>query len=488
MLRVILAATGLAAAFPGACVAQSITISPLDDTTLEALKVEIELAGDSDGTTQLTLPGNWGPESGLENLFSGFAATSAGSGPVGLTIFGNDVELTHAPGASLTFSYEVRQDYVGEPQWGVQRVPGMRPVLQPDYATLIGHTWLPNLENAAVFCLAVEGLPPGKAGFSLPLEDGKSEPASLETLKDTILVLGDFRLASSGNVPAIRTAIRAGWAIDDPAIASTARAVLDEAGSLFHDQPFDDYFVAITALPDLPEGSTVIGTGLTESFFILATQNADAANLQHTIVHEVLHEWITRRMGATDEETDPLRMWFTEGFTEYYTQVILLKSGLISLDGFLGNLNKLAGNYQASPFRAATNEEILEGIWDSHEMERLPYQRGALLALHWDSLLRQTSDTRLADAIASLIADADETLSDEEITGALTDILGQRFVDDLEYYITKGSDLPLASLTLPSCLEPIAGKDGIISFRKQAEADAAQCAAEITDAGAQAAH
>ena len=277
----------------------------------------------------------------------------------------------------------------------------------------------------------------------------------------------------------LRTAIRGDWALNDAAIADAASAVLLEGSALFDDAPFNQYLVAINAMPSLPEGSAVIGTGLTESFFILATPNADAENLRHTILHEILHEWITRRMGQTDEATDPSRMWFTEGFTEYYTQLVMLRSGMISLEGFVSNMSGLLEAYEASPVKDLTNAELSEQIWDSHEAERLPYQRGAMLAFSWDMGQRQADKAPLADALAALIDDGADVLTDEDIRNALSMVLGPRFEEDLSRYVIDGQWMDVSGFDLPSCVEVVLPANGGQYLALKPSADLVACEAFI---------
>ena len=473
-----------------------IVIEPLRVGSLDSLRVTYDLLGSATGATTLSFPENWGPEGDLVGLRSGLTAVDCdGVRPVVLTHDGATVILRHREGARLEVSYVIAQDYRGEPRWEDHRVPGMRPVLQPDYATVIGATVFPAVAPHADgterrFRMAFEGLPDGAAlALSQPLYGGTTRPLRQDEISGAVLTLGAFRYAETeaGGLT-VRTAVRGTWALTDAEVAAAARAVVARAGRAFGDQPFRQYFVALSSMPSLPGGgSTVIGTGLTESFFVLATPNASAERLRHVIVHEVLHEWITRRMGTTDEVTDPTRMWFTEGLTEYFTQRVLLEDGLISLDEFVRGFDDLAVAYQTSPVQTATNAEVLEGVWGSREMERLPYQRGALLALHWDTLLRREGRAPLTSVVATLVdraaavrsAGGTAVLTDEAIRAAMTDALGGRFARDFAAVIERGGVLSLSELALPSCLAVLPDADGLerLSVRPGTERNA--CIAEV---------
>ncbi|HPF23110.1 MAG TPA: hypothetical protein PK417_06515 [Hyphomonas sp.] len=459
-----------------------IAITPLVSGSLEAVKVELSFTGSASGETILTMPDSWGPEENLGALVHDLTVVDD-TGALALPdAEGTRLTLRHTPGIRLSVSYFVEQDYAGEPEWGQQRVPGMRPVLQPDYATLIGHTFLPEISVPQDFALRMgSGDIAGVAVSSQPLRAGVTAPGPLDQLRDSIILIGDFRYAEHEvDGLNIRTAIRGSWALPDDKIARLTRDVLKSGGDMFGDHPFDQYLVATNAMPALPEGSAVIGTGLTESFFILATPNADAENLRHTIIHELLHEWITRRMGTTDEASDTLRMWFTEGFTEYFTQIVLLKSGEISLEAFVDNLNGLLRNYETSPVRNLPVSELEAQIWDSYEAERLPYQRGALLAFHWDMTQRLSGGRPLSAVISSLIGQQDGQLTDEEILDAVSGILGAPARFDIDRFIRAAETIDVSAFDWPDCIEVASQPDGRHAFAVRDGADAEACARTVS--------
>ncbi|MEM5518188.1 hypothetical protein WNY37_14610 [Henriciella sp. AS95] len=442
-----------------------------------AIRVTMEIASDDDGVVEFLFPDQWGPETGLTGLLSDFQVSTAGAGAT-LEREGGTVRVEHGAAEPFVLSFTLKQDYDGEPQWGEAGLPGMRPIVLPDHASLIGYTFVPDVDVTGPFRLSVTGFE-GALVSSLKLEDGVSDPVALSDIRGSVILIGDYRTSVvSGSGREVRLGVRGDWTLSDEQIGLTAQAVLSEAAALFEDDVFKDYFVALLPLPDLPDGSAVIGTGLTRSFLLLATQNAEAENLTHTIVHEILHEWITRRMGATDEATDPERMWFTEGFTEYYTQIVLLKSGLIDLDGFVSNLNDMVEAYLTSPVRETSQSALAAGIWDSDALQRLPYQQGQLLALNWNSELAASNSGDLSDVLSGLIDAGDETLDDDEIQGALRAALGDRFDERYQRHIVNGAVIWPDELALPSCLIT-QGTGEEARFAVRSDADEAACVRSI---------
>lgn len=413
-------------------------------------------AGDS---IALRFPEQWGPAENLTDLVSDVRVLGP-DGPLAFEQAGASLSVASLPAGPIEVRYDIAQDYEGEPQWGVQRLPGMRPVLQPDYAFFAGGAVLPEFEGAAPQVRV--SLPEGGA-FNRPVEgSGESAPVSYAALTNGLFAFGAFRMETSDvDGLALRSAIRGDWALDDASLHAVTADTLGQAASLFEDPAFAQYFVMVTPLPVLPQGSAVVGSGFDEAFFLLATPNADAENLIHTITHEVLHEWIPRRAGQTDEATDPARAWFTEGFTEYFTQRLLLQTGRITLDEFAANMDALWTAYRTSDVNTLPAEALNERLFESEQTERLPYQRGALLALHWDTALKAEGGEGLSRVLANLIDRADaleaegeaRTLSDDALHAALRDALGERFDADYQHYIVEGGLIDLRTLTLPDCLE-----------------------------------
>lgn len=453
---------------------------------LSELEIQVLVAGDADGETEFQFPAAWGPEEDLGALRGALTVVDAVSGdPLVSDESNGSVTVAHAPGQPIRLSWTVKQDYDGLPEWGVQRVPGMRPVLQAGYASIIGHTVLPAIEGRdPEFVVRFDGLSSG-AAFSQPSTDGRSRPVALSNATDSIYAFGDYAFSEPAD-SIVRAAVLGDWALSNDDLIAATSAVLATASSAFDDRPPSQYFVAFTPLPDVPNGSSVIGTAFTESFFILATRNADAENLEHTLIHEILHEWIPGRMGTTDEATDPARMWFTEGFTEYYTQLVLLDSGRVSLEGFLANFNELWAAYQTSPVQTMPSGELLTHIWDSRETERLPYQRGALMALSWETAAAGRG-TSLADALADLIDRGDAQrasgaaaeLTDAAIREALEKAVGPVFAQDLSGHIEQGNLIEPADLSLPGCLTVNMTGEGPARLALAEGADPAACRAAL---------
>jgi predicted metalloprotease with PDZ domain len=94
----------------------------------------------------------------------------------------------------------------------------------------------------------------------------------------------------------------------------------------------------------------------------------------------MFHAWNPARLGTPQNEE---LYWFTEGFTDYYTSLLLLRAGLISPQDYLIGHNELIKAYLTSAARALPAKQVTLERLTSYEVERVPYQRGSLLASNW---------------------------------------------------------------------------------------------------------
>jgi predicted metalloprotease with PDZ domain len=171
---------------------------------------------------------------------------------------------------------------------------------------------------------------------------------------------------------------------------------------------------------------------------------------RHALAHELFHAWNPQRLGGFEligGVEDERLYWFSEGFTDYYSSVLLLRAGLSSLEDYVARYNSLTKEYYTSPVRLLTAAEMVQKRQTSYEVERLFYQRGALLAHYWDIAIRSRTNDKssLDDVMRSLLKSAKArgfSLSHKRIADALRPYLGEKGASDIEKYIDRGELVP----------------------------------------------
>jgi predicted metalloprotease with PDZ domain len=68
----------------------------------------------------------------------------------------------------------------------------------------------------------------------------------------------------------------------------------------------------------------------------------------------------------------------------------MVRGGLWTPAQFAADLNQMLMAYAASPVRTAANSRVIADFWKDEAVQKLPYQRGRLLATIWDARLRTT--------------------------------------------------------------------------------------------------
>ena len=186
--------------------------------------------------------------------------------------------------------------------------------------------------------------------------------------------------------------------------------------------------------------------------------------------HEYFHTWNVKRIKPLaftpydlDRENYTSLLWAFEGFTSYYDDLALLRSGTIALKDWLGLTAKTMSNVQRTPGRL--RQTLAESSFDAWSKFYRPdenspnavvsyYAKGALLALALDLTLRKASHSNISldDVMRALwqkhgktgigVADEDIRLIAEQLSGLA---LKRFFADALH----DTCELPLKKLLAP---------------------------------------
>ncbi|WP_230453755.1 M61 family metallopeptidase [Rickettsia rickettsii] len=94
-----------------------------------------------------------------------------------------------------------------------------------------------------------------------------------------------------------------------------------------------------------------------------------------------------------------LNYWWSEGFTDYYSRVLALRSSvIITLEEFVEEFNKFFENYYLSPVINEPNNVIATDYWQDYAV-RLPYYSGFVLALYLDNFIKENNKSKSLDNV-----------------------------------------------------------------------------------------
>jgi predicted metalloprotease with PDZ domain len=431
----------------------SITLRPF--TTPEnvpAFEVELSFPGNERGREVLVLPSSWGGQEKLYRAIDDIQPLSPRTSIKDLDT--PDRKAVEFPaGSRVRLSYTVTQDWKQDFSEHI-----FRPALSPDSFTMIGTSFLVlpdwNEETARPITMDWEIPPEWTQADSFGVGRGKARSfsASLSQLQTAIYVGGDYRLHSfTVRGRSVNVALRGKWRFTDAQFSSLAQRVIDAERTFWKDDAFPYFLITLT--PTDEPGQDYQGTGLTNSFAAYADKQVDLATvpgLKHLLAHELFHTWNPLKLSREGQFPEPQErhFWFGEGFTEYYAHQVLLRSGMVSQKEYFDQLNERIRAYYLSSVRNAPNRRIEKEFFTSDAVGKLAYQRGELLAIRWNALIRSVTGGQksLDDVMHDLRRDASRyaRLRPEQAVAAVVQTYAKRDVSsDIARYITVGETIPL---------------------------------------------
>lgn len=359
------------------------------------LDVEMRFRGDADGETRLALPSEFADTKEAWRYVYGLTvkgARMAEDGPAART-------LRHKPNAAITVRYRVQTAYPQDPQ-GVDGNPYRGPILRPTWLAAFGEFVFatPGGRDDQPATFQWGKLPAGWTHAS-DLEHGAmGRPMRVSDVFESVTLAGAglsvldrpitggaLRLAAP---PGVQPQLLATLADRSAATISAERGFWNDVQG-----PYLVAFIPLTAKPR--GGLSMGGTGRGDGFTLYSTPGVED-QLGATIAHEHTHTWIPARVGQMpDGAAEARAYWLSEGFTDFFTWRTLLRAGQASADETVALMADAMRNYDASPVKTAPNSRIVADFWTNRAVEKLPYQRGALLALKWDEEIRRKSGGKL---------------------------------------------------------------------------------------------
>ncbi len=204
------------------------------------------------------------------------------------------------------------------------------------------------------------------------------------------------------------------------------------------------------------------------------------------ISHEYFHTWNVKRLRpaeferyAFDAEQYTQLLWFFEGFTSYYDDLLLVRAGLIQPDHYLSLLEKTIQGVLAQPGRKA--QSVAQASFDAWVKYYRPdsnspnanvsyYTKGSLVALCFDLTLRSEGRTTLDAVMRELYKrTGGGPMSEAQFAKTLADLSGRSFAPEIAAWVHGTEELPLKALF---------GAHGV-SLQTQRQANSAGMAASL---------
>ena len=274
------------------------------------------------------------------------------------------------------------------------------------------------------------------------------------------------------NVPHRLVVAGAAPSFDSQRLVRDVRRICEEAIRLWHGDgrpPFDSYVFLLNVVNDGYGGlEHRNSTALICSRRDLPRLGEEAPSegyqsLLGLFSHEYFHTWNVKRLRPAQfarydyaRENYTRLLWFFEGFTSYYDDLLLRRAGLLDHASYLRVLAKTINQVLQTPGRFV--QSVAEASFDAwvkyyRQDENTPnatvsyYTKGALVGLCLDLALRRGGHTTLDDVMRALWQRTQGGPMDEgELLQVLHALTGRSWAGEIGAWVHGTQELPLAEL------------------------------------------
>ncbi|WP_417034358.1 M61 family metallopeptidase [Comamonas kerstersii] len=181
------------------------------------------------------------------------------------------------------------------------------------------------------------------------------------------------------------------------------------------------------------------------------------------ISHEYFHTWNVKRLRPAelvpynyDQENYTELLWFFEGFTSYYDDLLLRRAGLIDNATYLKLITKTLNQVQQTPGRKV--QSVAQSSFDAwvkyyRQDENTAnatvsyYTKGALVAMSLDLKLRQEGQTTLDVVMRALWQRCQgSAMSEADVLTVLQALTGRSWETELQAWVHGTQELPVTEL------------------------------------------
>ncbi|MDQ4079199.1 MAG: PDZ domain-containing protein [Gemmatimonadota bacterium] len=320
--------------------------------------------------------------------------------------------VTGAQGRRVTVSFEVHADTLDNAMaW-----------TRPDFAMFNGTTVFPYPEGRG-FNFAATVRVEAPQGWIVATGMTPATPARTYTapnyhdLVDMPFFVGRFDFDSTRIADTwVRLATYPAGSVSGPTRAMTwdwLRRMIPPQVAVFKEAPFRTY--TVMQIADSSYGGAS-GLEHQNSHIDIVTPFAIGNPfLSSLYAHEVFHAWNVKRMRPSelwpyrydDEAPTPL-LWVSEGITDYYADLSLVRGGIIDSVGFFGvTAGKITEVEDARPV-ALEDASLSTWVHPVDGTGYIYYSKGSLAGLLLDIMIRDASDNRrsLDDVMAQVYAES----------------------------------------------------------------------------------
>lgn len=318
---------------------------------------------------------------------------------------------------------------------------------------------------------AATGLEPhqcGKRGFGTYLA------ADYDELVDCPVEIGPFWSGQfkAGGVPHRLVVAGATESFDSDRLLADVRKICEAEIAFWHGRkrpPHKNYLFLLNAVDDGYGGlehrnSTALIAARRDLPRLGESRMSDGyVTLLGLISHEYFHTWNVKHLRPAEfasydygAENYTQLLWFFEGFTSYYDDLLLRRAGLIDDTSYLKLLNKTINQVLQTPGRQV--QSVAQASFDAwvkyyRQDENTAnatvsyYTKGAAVALCFDLILRKEGKTTLDEVMRALWHRCKAgPMAEADFATVLQELGGRSFAREIAAWVHGTGELPLQAL------------------------------------------
>jgi predicted metalloprotease with PDZ domain len=335
---------------------------------------------------------------------------------------------------------------------------------EPHELELVAPRAYPHWEAAT----GLEPLKTGKRGFGTYLAQDYDE------LVDCPVELGPFFSAEfrACGVPHRLVLAGAAESADTDRLVADTQKICEALIRFWHDRrkpPFKSYLFMLNAVDDGYGGlehrnSTALICSRRDLPRLGETRMPEGyVTLLGLISHEYFHTWNVKRLRPAEfahydykQENYSQLLWFFEGFTSYYDDLLLRRAAIIDDATYLKLLTKTCNQVLQTPGREV--QSVAQASFDAwvkyyRQDENTAnatvsyYTKGALVALCFDLTLRLEGHTNLDEVMRALwLRCKAGPMAEADFAAVLKELGGRAFTRELTAWVHGTRELPLREL------------------------------------------
>ena len=295
----------------------------------------------------------------------------------------------------------------------------------------------------------------------------------LESLSKNVIVVGVYKELLIEETGFSSKLILLGYEKPDLALIEPIyRKILKHHTKVFDNKEKGKYLMVW-----FPDGEWQTGEGYFDSYVVVKPQAPSRRHIPfwaNSMSHEIFHYWLGGKIGGQDWAST---QWFSEGTTELFANLSLIRNKIISEQQFFNILQKHLVLYQSFRYKWGTPYEIIsliEAGSNKSEYNAAIYDAGTITTLCMDIEIRtQTNNNKSLENLLKILYERSINKSEkytiEQVIKLSSSLTGEDWTDFDKKYINGTDFLPISETLKKAGLNVIISQSGVhISKNKSA--------------------